>query len=351
MKANVLSVPRMNWNDCYNSLAMAIYGVSRYAGDRYSLEDVLFYTGQGFLVDADDTLGPMNGFGDGELLRGGLALLGFDAEWLGGNMHGEPWREETTADALSRVRDSIDRGLPAIGWNLDNYEHGLIYGYDDERQTLSIHDINARQGGELAYGQFGRGPCNGRPIGPELFVMTLKPRGPQPHLNVTRYTNEQDLSYRTAQRNALQTGIRLMEGSVRPAPDKRTGTPAIDVWINAVASGRAHPFFITYNLLWITSSWKRLVDFFVKSGLTHCMSLQDHALQLTMLDASKLFLDSFRAWLLLRQRLPFPKGGDLADPALRDAALSLLHEAKAAELQALDALRKVLDVLEAKAVQ
>jgi hypothetical protein len=51
--------------------------------------------------------------------------------------------------ALNIIRESVDRGIPAI------VMEGLIYGYDDRRQLL--FGISVKKTFEIAYNQFGRG--------------------------------------------------------------------------------------------------------------------------------------------------------------------------------------------------
>jgi hypothetical protein len=146
----ILELQRFNWNDCYNSFAFALYGALQYSHKPISLPQALVYTGQAFIINTDTTVGPMDVFGDGSLLKAALNNLGFDMEVLAANIYGGDWDEDTVDKALYMVRESIQRGIAVVGWNLDNYEHGLIYGYDDKRRILNIHDINARDGGVLS---------------------------------------------------------------------------------------------------------------------------------------------------------------------------------------------------------
>lgn len=334
---------RFNWNDCYNSFALALYGVLLYSNKPISLPETLIYTGQAFVINTEDAaIMPMDVFGDGSLLRAALNNLGFDMEVLTANLYGGDWDEDTVDKALDMIRESIQRGFAVVGWNLDNYEHGLIYGYDDERRILNIHDINARNGGELSYDDFGRRSRNGEIIDPEMFVLTLKERKKTPHLNVTRYTEEEDASYRTTLSTALAISIRHMDYERQEGNERKNGIAAIDAWISAFEAGTAHEFFTSYNLLWITSTRQYLVPFFTHSAITHCMAIQDTALQQLMLKAAEVYLSSYRVWVSMRELFPFPKGADTTNPQLKSEAIRLLREAREAEAAGLAALRDIV---------
>lgn len=335
-----------NWNDCYNSFALALYGALQYSRRPISLPQALVYTGQAFANNTEDAaIAPMDVFGDGSLLRAALDNLGFDMDVLSANIYGGDWGEDTVDQALDLIRESVQRGFAVVGWNLDNYEHGLIYGYDDERKILNIHDINARNGGELSYDDFGRRSLNGEPIDPEMFVLVIKEREELPHLSATRYSQEEDASYRKTLSRALELSIRHIEDKGLEGNSRKNGIAAIDAWIAAFERESAHRFFTSYNLLWITSSRQYLVPFFTQSAITHCMSIQDTALQQLMLSAAEVYISSYRAWVKLRQLFPFPHGADTTDPQLKAEALILLRDAREAEVAGLSLLREMVEHL------
>lgn len=333
---------RFNWNDCYNSFALALYGALKYTSKPITLTEALIYTGQAFAINTDSNAGPMDVFGDGRRLEAALNNIGFDVEWLNANLYGGDWEEDTVEKALNMVRASIQRGIAVVGWNLDNYEHGLIYGYDDEREVLYIHDINARNGGELRYEHFGRRQRNGTSINPEMFVFVLKERDESPHLHVTRYNEKEDASYRLTLRNALSLAIGHIGDEGGIGKGRKNGIAAIDAWISAFEGGTAHSFFTSYNLLWITSTRQYVVPFFVQSAITHCMGIQDITLQRLMLKAADEYLTSYRAWVALRELFPFPKSANTADRQLKAEAFRLLREAREAELAGLAVLRDIV---------
>ncbi|MGM0883289.1 MAG: LamG domain-containing protein [Bacillota bacterium] len=335
-----LKLQWFNWNDCYNSLALALYGAMLYSNKPISLTQALVYTGQAFTINTDMNVMPMDVFGDGSRLGAALNNLGFEMEVLSANLYGGDWEEDTVNKALDMVRESIDRGIAVVGWNLDNYEHGLIYGYDDERRILNVHDINARNGGELSYDDFGRRSRNGESIPPEMFVLVLKERNETPHLNVTRYSEEEDASYRKTLCAALSLAICHIDDEGEDSDQRKNGIAAIDAWISAFEAGTAHRFFTGYNLLWITSVRQYLVPFFSQSAITYCMAVQDTVLQQLMLKAADAYLSSFGAWVRLRELFPFP--ADTTDPELKTEAIRLLYEAREAEKAGSAVLHKIV---------
>jgi hypothetical protein len=342
-RRKILERQTFNWNDCYNSFAMALYGALRYTNKPLSLQQVLVYTGQAFVINTEEAaIMPMNVIGDGSLLRAALHNLGFGMDMLAANIYDGQWEDDTVQRALEKVRESIQRGIAVVGWNLKNYEHGLIYGYDDERSILHIHDISARLGGELAYEDFGRRSRNGESIEPEMFLLILHERSELPHLNATRYTKEEDESYRATLRTALSLAIRHMEEEGQEGSLTKNGIAAIEAWIAAFEEGGAHPFFTSYDLLWITSARQYLVPFFTQSAITHCMSIQDTLLQQLMMRAAEVYLRSYGTWVKLRQLFPFPKSADTTNPQLKAEAIRLLHESREAEAAGLAVLREIV---------
>lgn len=331
-----------NWNDCYNSFALALYGALQYTSRPIGLPHALVYTGQAFAINTDEQVAPMDVLGDGSLLHAALHNLGFDVEVLAAGIYGGDWEVHTVEKALDIVRGSIHRGIAVVGWNLDNYEHGLIYGYDDERRMLYIHDINAQSGGKLSYDEFGRRSRNGEPIGPEMFVLALRERNETPHLGATRYKTEEDASYRNTLRTALSLALRHIDDGERTREGSMNGIAAIDAWIAAFEAGTAYRFFTSYNALWITSTRQYLVPFFVQSAITHCMSIQDTALQRLMLAAADAYMASYRAWVGIRELFPFPSSADTADPHVKAEAILLLREAREAEVAGAAVLRDMV---------
>jgi hypothetical protein len=76
--------------------------------------------------------------------------------------------EERRLQALEIIKSSIDRGIPAVSWNVGVPEWGLITGYDDEAKILATLPVTSSQYGQMAYEALGKGEL------PILSVLTVK---------------------------------------------------------------------------------------------------------------------------------------------------------------------------------
>lgn len=70
---------------------------------------------------------------------------GLQCKYVGRYWGQEAMEEEKRLEALANIRESIDRGVPAVSWDIGVPEWGLITGYDDDTQTLSTLAINAQK--------------------------------------------------------------------------------------------------------------------------------------------------------------------------------------------------------------
>lgn len=162
-----LERPALYWGEAYASLPLAVYGAIRNTRKRaYTLTEIAVHTMQAFWTSADRGTNFTGAFDLEEVMGMTLDNLGFDTAII----HKRKLPElmpELHGQALSLIRDSIGRGIPVIGHNLENYEYGLIYGYDDETAMLQICDVSAQKGKELPYSQLGKRPLHGTPIPPK----------------------------------------------------------------------------------------------------------------------------------------------------------------------------------------
>jgi len=85
----------------------------------------------------------------------------------------EALEAERRLQAIDLIKKSIDRGVPAVAWDIGVPEWGLVTGYDDEREVLFTLSITG-EGGEMPYGSLGK-----REI-PILSVLTVVGRSEKP---------------------------------------------------------------------------------------------------------------------------------------------------------------------------
>ncbi len=80
--------------------------------------------------------------------------------------------EARRIEALKLIKDSIDRGISAVAWDLSGCEWGLAVGYDDERQVLSTLKLDGSTG-EVRYEKLGKLDL------PILSVLTVTGKSPK----------------------------------------------------------------------------------------------------------------------------------------------------------------------------
>lgn len=155
-----------DWSSTWTSAASAIHGAVSYTDKNHlKLVDVMGFTGHAFRMNIDpqtiNVAGPTS-FPGGYILRRNLCNLGFTSCLADAESPLSPDKVERT---IALVQQSIDRGVPAISFDLFIPEFGLIYGYDDDQQLFYAKDVS--RDGTIAYTQFAN-PKTGL-----LFVTTI----------------------------------------------------------------------------------------------------------------------------------------------------------------------------------
>lgn len=96
---------------------------------------------------------------------------GLICDYVGRYWEQDDVEEEKRHEAINRIKDSIDRGIPAISWDIGIPEWGLITGYQDDTKMFSILAINEDSTSsdyvQMPYDQLGK-----REI-PILSVLTI----------------------------------------------------------------------------------------------------------------------------------------------------------------------------------
>lgn len=108
--------------------------------------------------------------------RGGISCQYIERMW-----GQEDMEEERRQEAVQLIRQSIDRGIPVISWDIVVCEWGLITGYDDESETFAVLPITGQEG-EMAYSQLGK-----REI-PILSVLAVTGKAEQSQEEIVRET-------------------------------------------------------------------------------------------------------------------------------------------------------------------
>lgn len=108
--------------------------------------------------------------------NGGLRCHYIERLWGQEDVEAERRRE-----AIERIRQSIDNGIPAISWDIGVCEWGLIIGYDDETEKFAVLPITGREE-EMDYARLGKREL------PILNVLTIAGKAEVPRETILSQT-------------------------------------------------------------------------------------------------------------------------------------------------------------------
>lgn len=279
---------------------------------RLTLAELMGYTSFAFRINIHpqdvDIAGP-TAFIWGEVLPQALGSLGFASRYIGTD---EYQFEKHTADrlreAIEAIQHSIDRGKPAIAWDLFVPEFGLIYGYDDEKQEFQAVDPQAK--GSLPYHKLGQGQLK------ELAVLT-----------VGEYNKKQPAQML---HDTLKMILAHAQGKERSLPGFVHGLTAYDTWIEAFRGGKVDPFGNAYNAAVVADARRFAAQFLLTlsgdCGMT--FSAEERALAAK---AAVHYVQVAESLTALSLMFPFPSGGDPNEAGSAKEAIGWLTTAKHAE--------------------
>lgn len=244
--------------------------------------------------------------------------------------------------ALSMIRYSVSRGLPAVVWDLNIPEFGLIYGYDDHARIW--HGVDFIQRATVPYDHLGRG------VNEEIFVLTVEPehvrdkRDIQAVLqNILAHYNGCDpytlhgtvsgLAAYAAWREALQ------KGGVEP------NGHAYNIAVLWDARNYASAFFKELSQIW-TCSVDMLANVQLKNGQDKRIRTNSNRLVDLCFMAEKQYRFIAERLYILVQYFPFPDDGKPNHHIYADRAISVLEEVEQLERSAVKTLEMMLGLLE-----
>jgi hypothetical protein len=241
-------------------------------------------------------------FSPTELLEKGLGVLGFACEQLHGFRTPAP--PEKLEEAVKFAQETIDRGIPAIGWSLFIPEFGVIYGYDDEKQELYCKDPS--QEGPLPYAKLNELPLN--------FVFMLRIRESLP------------VEPLRALKKALEGIIQFAhEEAPTLSKDYRHGLAGYDAWMQAFHSRTVNPFGNAYNAE-VVGDAREFAAQFLRSLPTQRPEKTEFG---ELAKEAAIYYEEVTDALRHFQRLfPHPHGGEPNDPGNAEEAIRLLELAK-----------------------
>lgn len=224
----------------------------------------------------------------------------------------EDVEEERRLQAIDLVRQSIDKGIPAVSWDIGVCEWGLIIGYDDEAERFAVLPITGQEE-EMDYTFLGKREL------PILNVLTLGDKVKKTQQDIVADTLKIARNHLLGNEwcenacglNAYPALIKHLESE-----DARTACPKpadLEMTNQELAGSWNMEYFLgTYApLKWY--AWK----FFEKHGLE---------------ELAALYQSVYENW---QKAFEMKKSLDLSVPANSKAAAELLKQAEVWERQAI----------------
>lgn len=319
-----------DWTTTWTTAAGAVYGAITYTNKKdLSLVEVMGFTGHAFRLNIDPEIvnvaGPTS-FPGGYILRRNLCNLGFTS-----NM-GEapaPVTPDKLEQSIALVQRSIDKGYPAIAFDLFIPEFGLIYGYDDDTQVFHAKDVS--KDGTISYADFGT-PKIG-----VLFLVTIEDSLPHSKYEMLRMALDMIVDH-----------ARGREWTHVFAGKFAQGLKGYDAWIRVMQNRTADELGNAYNTLIAADAREFAAEFLRQLSVKwNGDNVVERTVRAKSAEAAAHFVVVAEAIGELRSMFPFPEGGTPKDPATADKAIELLLRAKQAETKGVEVLEWLLDFMKA----
>ena len=319
-----------DWSVTWTSAAGAIHGAVSYTDKKHlTLVDVMGFTGHAFRMNIDpekiNIAGPTS-FPGGYILRRNLCNLGFTS-CLADAM--APVPPEKVEQTIALVQDSIDRGIPAISFDLFIPEFGLIYGYDEERQLFYAKDVS--KDGTLSYAEFAD-----TKIG-VLFVTTISESLPHSKYEMLRMALDMIVDHARGREWTHVFKDRFAQGLA-----------GYDAWIGVMERRGADEHGNAYNTAVVADAREFAVRFLRDlAARWDGANVVERTVRARAAEAAEHYATVAEAFAELRSMFPFPQGGNPKDPKTADHAIGLLKRAKEAETKGVEVLEKLLGFMKA----
>ncbi|WP_026263813.1 hypothetical protein [Paenibacillus terrigena] len=318
-----------DWTRTWTTAAMAIHGAIAYTDKHhYSLVDVMGITGHAFRINIDpdhiDVAGPTM-FPGGFLVRRNLCNLGFISN-LSDTM--KPYTPEKVEKVLALIQQSIDKGYPAITFDLFMPEFGLIYGYDDERQLFHAKDVSKE--GTITYTDF----VEKRNM---LWVTTISESLPHSKYEILRMALDMIVDHTRG-----REWQHIFQGQYA------IGLAGYDAWIACMERRGADPFGNAYNIAVVSDAREFAVQFLRElANRWDGENVVERTVRRLASQAAAHYEHTAEALVEMREMFPFPQGGQPDDPTAADRSAELLRIAKEAEEKGIEVLETLLDFMKA----
>jgi hypothetical protein len=324
MELKVLMTLDRDWSKTWTSAAAAIHGAVSYTDKKhFTLTDVMGFTGHAFRMNIDpgtiNAAGPTS-FPGGYILRRNIGNLGFTSCLADPTTPLTPDKVERT---ITLVQQSIDRGIPAISFDLFIPEFGLIYGYDDDKQLFHAKDVS--KDGTISYSDFADPKID------LLFVTTISESLPHSKYEILRM--------------ALSMIVDHGRGKewTHVFDDKfAQGLAGYEAWIGVMERRHADEHGHAYNVAVIADAREFAARFLRELAFRwDGTNVVERTVRKHAGEAALHYEAVAEALGKMRELFPFPEGGEPKDPETADRAIVLLRQAHEAETKGLEQLEQL----------
>ncbi|SEK44591.1 RNA polymerase sigma factor [Paenibacillus sp. OK003] len=327
----------------WNSAAASIHEMLGYIGPSPSLPMVMGMSGLAFrltILPQDLHIAGPTAYNFKEVLTRGLHHMGYrshavealaseaglnanlvDPLMLEEKAKGKRLLNPRLVRALSLIRYSIHRGIPAVVWDLNIPEFGLIYGYDDAARTLYGTDFI--KSGTIPYDHVGRG------VNQEVFVLAAESDGMIREMNLRAALTDVLAHYRGEDPYTL--------------PNTVSGLAAYAVWREALENRWLEPNGHAYNIAVLWDARRYASDFFKELSVKWASTTRYFSLIPLCLQAEELYRNMSQRLNMLKQCFPFPDGGLPNEKLHADQAISILLEIEELERAAVVVVKALLE--------
>lgn len=326
----------------WNSAAASIHEMLGYIGPSPSLPMVMGMSGLSFrliILPQDIHIAGPTAYNFKEVLTRGLQHMGYrshavealaseaglnanlvDPAMLEEKAKGKRLLNPRLVRALSLIRYSIHRGIPAVVWDLHIPEFGLIYGYDDAARTLYGTDFI--KSGTVPYDHVGRG------VNQEVFVLAAESDSMIREMNLRAALTDVLAHYRGEDPYSL--------------PNTVSGLAAYGVWREALEYRRVEPNGHAYNIAVLWDARRYASEFFKELSLKWASIPRYSSLIPFCLQAEELYRNMSQKLNTLAELFPFPDGGLPNEKLHADQAISILLEVEELERAAVVVIKALL---------
>jgi|GEM_PF-2841914 RNA polymerase sigma factor, sigma-70 family len=307
---------------CEYSVCRCLYHVQSSIGTAFTLTEIMGFTGHAFRTTIERSSINLSGpyFYDwSTVFVRGFRNLGLISSTVDKPQFNPPV-PEVVVQAMGRIDDSLERGVPALLWNAMNPEFAAVYGYDRRRQAYWIEDTTDEM--RLGFDQLGQGSNS------ELFVFTVN--------------GTATLLRQTMLIGALELIIEHAEGKEIGYPQFAYGLHAYDVWIKAFVDDTADVLGNAYSIRVFSQARDYSVHFL---KLIETEVWGNDMAKRNVSAAIEHFESAAKLWGDLQEQFPFPEGGQPHHYQSRKKAILLLEAIKAAEGQGISCLRRLLETV------